>query len=374
MKIRSGYIPTDIVYIFGGPVRVTRRWDDADQPDDELVFTDVVPAFVSDADNEKTINTGIVWATSRCSRWNPTTNKTETTGTVQKINRENKPINNIRVIGLEIREGGGRAYKVITPDGYYFDLREDVLLDTMLAKGIQPGGILSGEYIWGRIGTEMKLVRVNSDLYIALLEAGSRSILSTIPKNKLEIGTIYESKQGERGIFLGYITTEFWKLEWPHGHSALGHHYLKTNQKPKLTTKKFNRHMLWFDVSHWNLKNKKNDPTPQLFQTAMMAQTLSHHFNLRGSHSMVKVIGKTKVPDDVIEQVRQKALLTYQHRIAEALTNQRINSSNNYGVETIVVQASGMCLMRKPNDPKPVVPEATFQRLEKLIGSEITGI
>lgn len=375
MKIRSGHIPTDIVYIFGGPVRVTRRWDDADQPDDELVFTEVIPAFVSDADNQKTISTGVIWATHRCTRWNPTTNKSETTGTVQKVNLENKPISNIRVIGLEVRGEGGRAYKVTTPDGYYFDLREDVLLDTMLTKGIQPGGILSGEYIWGRVGTEMKLVRVGSELYTALLEAGERSILSSIPKNKLEVGTIYESKQGERGIFLGYITTESWRLEWPNGQSALGHHYLKTNQKPKLMARKLNRHMLWFDVSHWTLKNKKTDPTPQLFQTAMNERGLSHHFKLRGSHSMVKIVGKTKVPDDVIEQVRQKALVSYKHKISGELTTHQFqkshSSSNNYRIENVVACASAVCLMRKVGDPRPVVPENTFQHIEQFLGKEI---
>jgi hypothetical protein len=372
MKIRSGHIPTDIVYIFGGPVRVTRRWDDADQPDDELVFTEVIPAFVADSDNEKTINTGMSWAKNRCTRWNSVTNKAEMIGTVQKVNLENKPISNIRVIGLEIRGQGGRAYKVITPDGFYFDLREDVLLDTMLTKGILPGGFLSGEYLWGRVGTEMKLIRVGSELYTALLEAGERTVLSYIPKNKLEVGAIYESKQGERGIFLGYITTESWRLEWPNGQSALGHYYLKTNQKPKLVAKKLNRHMLWFDVSHWLLKNKKTDPTVSLFQKAMSETGLSHHFKLRGSHSMVKIVGKTTLPDDVIEQVRQKALVSYDNRISGELASQRNHSSSNdYRIENVVACAAAVCLMRKVGDPRPVVPENTFQHIEQFLGKEI---
>lgn len=376
MKIRSGHIPVDIVYIFGAPVRVTRRWDEADQPEDELTYTEVTPAFVSDADNQKTINTGMNWASSMCSKWNPTTRQVEVTGTVQKIKKENQPISGIKVIGLEHRGEGGRAYKVVTPDGFYFDLREDVLLDTMLTRGIQPGGVLSGEYQWARVGTEMKLVRVGSQLYTALLEAGERSILASIPKAKFEVGRIYESKQGERGVFLGYITTEAWKLDWPNGRSTFSNRYMNTSEKPTLTAKKLNRHMLWFDVSHWSLKDKKVDPTPQLLKGALASTDLSHHFKLRGTHCMVREVGSVELPEDVVEQVRQKALAAYQKKIHEIWSRQQANKlfsprQQNYELESAATLASATLLMRNQGAPKPEVQEPNFLRLEQLIGKQI---
>ena len=106
---------------------------------------------------------------------------------------ENKPISGLRVLSLEHRGQGGRAYKVVTPDGFYFDLREDILLDTMKTEGVAPGGILRGQYIWARVGAEMKLVRKGSELFRALLEASERSILSAIPLKQLKVGTVYET-------------------------------------------------------------------------------------------------------------------------------------------------------------------------------------
>lgn len=375
MKLRSGHIPVDIVYIFGAPVRVTRRWDEADQPDEELVYTEVTPAFVSDADNEKTIATGMSWASSRCTKWNPTTRQSEVIGQVQKLKKENQPISGIKVIGLEVRGEGGRAYKVVTPDGFYFDLREDVLLDTMLTKGVQPGGILAGEYQWARVGTEMKLVRVDSQLYHALLEAGERSILASIPKSKFEVGRIYESKQGERGIFLGYITTESWKLDWPNGTSSLRNTYMKTDDKPTLVVKKLNRHMLWFDVSHWTLKDKKIDPTPQLFKKALANPEFSYHFKLRGSHSMIRAVGQVEVPEDVVEQVRLKAFDAFQKKAHElwsqSQSNKLFQSKRDYRLEHATAIAAATLLMRNQGAPRPEIQHAEFLRLEQWVGKQV---
>lgn len=376
MKLRSGHIPLDIVYIFGTTIKVTNRWDDADQSDEELVYTEVTPAFVADADNEKTINTGMNWASGRCTKWNPVTKCGEVVGTVQKLKRENQPISGIRVVSLEVRGEGGRAYKVVTPDGFYFDLREDVLLDTMLTKGIQPGGLLAGEYLWARVGTEMKLVRIGSLLFLALLESGERSILAPIPKNKLEVGRIYESKLGERGIFLGYITTESWKLVWPNGRSAFSNLYMKTDAKPTLSGKTLNKHMLWFDVSHWTLKDKKTDPTPGLFFAAMDSEKLSYHFKLRGSHSMVRSLGSVPVPSDLIEQVRQKALRAYQANVhaiwCQRQANKLFTAKKTYEIEHAVSTAASTLLMRNLGAPRPTISEPEFLRVEQLMGKEIS--
>lgn len=379
MKIRSGHIPTDIVYIFGATSKVANRWDDADQPDEELVYTEVTPAFVADADNEKSIKTGAAWAQNRCVVWDANTRASKTIAVVQKVQRENQPLENLRVIGLEIRGEGGRAYKALTPDGFYFDLREDVLLETMLSKGIQPGGVLAGRYIWARVGSEMKLVRLDSQLFTALLESGERAVLSSISKNKLEVGTIYETKLGDRGIFLGYTTTESWKLDWPNKLSSHKNQYMNNNDKPKLLVKKLNRHMLWFDVSHWYFKNTRVDPTPSLFQTALVQNDLSHYFSLRTSHAMVRAIGKVEVPEDVVEKVRLKAVVSYHDRISRQLLASKTTHTNPYGgrpkrtyaVEEVVAHAASFILMYKPGTSTPDVDEPTFQALRLLAGKEI---
>jgi hypothetical protein len=62
---------------------------------------------------------------------------------------ENTP-KKIRVFTLEHRAEGGRAYKVVTEDGYYFDMREGVLLDTLVHCGCEADGTLGGEFVSAR--------------------------------------------------------------------------------------------------------------------------------------------------------------------------------------------------------------------------------
>lgn len=80
---------------------------------------------------------------------------------------ENDPYPMLTLVGLEIRGEGGRAYKVVTPDGYLVDLREDVLLECMFRNGVTKGRkgeppTLKGPFQWVVNGTQMKLALVHA--------------------------------------------------------------------------------------------------------------------------------------------------------------------------------------------------------------------
>jgi hypothetical protein len=98
----------------------------------------------------------------------------------------------IRLIGLEFRGEGGRAYKVIDSRGRLFDLREDQLLATIVAGGIEKGGQLCGTFVWGTRGTQTVLVLVGSSLYNLML--ATKEAKKTAPKRvtiEFEVGGIY---------------------------------------------------------------------------------------------------------------------------------------------------------------------------------------
>lgn len=151
---------------------------------------DVRPCFISDYKNKKTLETGKLWATI---------NNIEP----ETITVENKPFK-IKIITLEIREKGGRAYKVSASlggvDNLYFDLREDVLLDTIYNCGIQSGGLLNGEFVFARVGSQMKPIRVGSLIYHKI--AASTKLNSQKPC-ELKIGGVYQNKYGQKYIYLG---------------------------------------------------------------------------------------------------------------------------------------------------------------------------
>lgn len=387
MKVRTGHIPTEITYIFAGTQKVCQTWDDVDQPEHERTYAEVVPAFCSDADNEKTIETGKYWANQRCTQWDYETKKQVQTAQVGMKTMENKPISGLRVLSLEHRGQGGRAYKVVTPDGFYFDLREDILLDTMKTDGVAPGGILNGQYIWARVGAEMKLVRKDSELFRALLEASERSILSSIPSKQLKVGTVYETKSGERGLFLGFV--DFWdyKLTWPNGKDT---HFNRrqiqyrsqqygNGNKPDLptVTRTFHKkEMLWFTISHWMYANEKQDPTQKLLNDSLVEAELSYHYNLKKSHTMVKkVLEGIVVPADIVERIRDKSETTYEINRAKRATYgvQHGWKHEWLEIEDSAVRALKMVTLRPNGAPEPVVTNPTLLDIQSKLGQTLPG-
>lgn len=362
MKIRSGHIPTNIVYIFGASQQITRKWDKVEHSEEELEYTEVMPAFVSDADNSKSISAGKRWAEGTCVTYNHITKQIDRKAVVQLAKKENSPITGLKVVGLEYRSEGGRAYKVLTQDGFYFDLCEDVLLDVIKTGGVLPGGFISGEYCWGRIGSEMKLVRIGSELHSALVDATERTILACIPKKKFKVGKIYENKLGDQTIFLGFITTESWKLKWPNN-TPIQNLFGKTTTEPTLKVKPLNRYMLWFEVP----ASKKGYSTEQIFKKVLDSPEYAYNFKLKAAQNVIREVGEIEVPENVVELVRQKAFFTHVKNIQP--------ENHRYGVrkyyfENIACTAATTLLMRAPGAPRPIVDEPMFKKLEQLIGEK----
>lgn len=164
-----------------------------------------LPTFVVNADSENLCETAEHWATKH---------EYQGQGKPSKINAPiilsypNDPITKITIVDLEKRGEGGRAYKVIFEQNgknHYVDLREDVLIDVIKNCGIEAGGRLIGEFVWGQFGSQMKLMRVDSDLYREAMETATKGNISKIKSSDLKIGHLYETQNGSKAIFLGRV-------------------------------------------------------------------------------------------------------------------------------------------------------------------------
>ncbi len=72
----------------------------------------IIPAFISDATNKKTLETGRAWAKGyhHGNNFNGT----------EHVGRENKGVAGYRILDLEVRSEGGRAYKVVSPEEFLY--------------------------------------------------------------------------------------------------------------------------------------------------------------------------------------------------------------------------------------------------------------
>ena len=251
-----GHIPKTIKYVWGSEKKLESYWDDSelDIPDEQKRV--VVPAFPCDADNPKTIETAKSWANGR--HWQDKKVK------MGQLDFPNEPMNNIQLISLEHRGEGGRAYKVIARRGdidFFFDLREDVLLDALLNCKTNKGYFLT-HFVWARVGSQMKIVRVGSELHNKLLKATSRKGLKKI--KDLEVGGVYVGKNETEYIYLG-------KFDYVDG---LG---------------KLNKNVMLFE--------KKEDSGYGY-----------RWFEYKKSHVMIEKVKSVKVPNDIVKNIKDYAV------------------------------------------------------------------
>lgn len=167
---------------------------------------DACQAFVVPVDSEAFQKSGLVWACG--GQYHFQIQKPED---VVKVEFENKPFRSLRWVGIDSRSEGGVAYKVVTPEGWLVDLREDVVMECLFEGVIHPlssqsqgvGTYFTGEFVWAVMGSQSRLVLVGSKLYWELRESATRRTMQVISDGDLEVGGMYRSRKGEEFILLG---------------------------------------------------------------------------------------------------------------------------------------------------------------------------
>ena len=237
-----GEIPARIVYVLKPPRTLESHYPDVDP-------IEVRPAFPVPAD--KNLGTARGWATRYEKGYN----------TPEEIEVANEPFGPLRLWDLHRREEGGRAYKAIIPPNFYVDLREDVFMDVIFKHGVGKGGHLDGKYVWGRLGSQMRLVLVGSSLHMQLRHATLRATLKKIPVRELQVGTLYRTKTGQLGVYLGKMKPPF------------------AGGKPK---------MAWQEVSKYDFERYGLDPH-------LLEESAWFYLGFRSSHSYIEPLGSLQV-------------------------------------------------------------------------------
>lgn len=276
----SGSIPKKILYVFSDSknINVGSCWDWMNSPNK----IKVIPAMAVDANNKKTILTAEKWASDNGKK------------NVSKTESDNI-IKDIILCNIEYRGNGGRAYKVIA-DGYYVDLREDVLTDIMLKSSIINGKI-NGEFIWAMVNSEMKIVRKDSELYNELIKSANLKSIKPIPIKELEVGGIYEDRNGMQSIFLGIVDT------YSITNNTKNRDYFDVFRKPlpevkeNFSINRINKALLFFNISYEKFSLEKEDKS-------IINDTYCYSYNK--SHSFIKKIKQTKIEDNILELIRKK--------------------------------------------------------------------
>lgn len=304
-KVAVGSIPKNISYVFSEEkeVPVGCAWDinwsnSEDEP--KTIKKKVFPAYPVDSSDTTALTRATNWVNQR--KYDYTTN-TYINLPFSIKEEENKPISNIQVLSLEERAQGGRAYKILI-DKYYVDLREDVMMDTLLQVGIDPGGILKGEYIWAKMGAQTKLVRIGSELYRLLVEFDSKKDFKSIGKNDLEIGGLYQDKRKNKAIFIGYINTVSFKSE-------NGKESWKDTPKAtfNFTQKVIKKSMLFYEFSSYESIDQNIN--------MMNSDKRNYYFKIKRTHNYIEKIKQVDISTDIVQRLKNNYIENAKNKILE---------------------------------------------------------
>lgn len=119
----------------------------------------------------------------------------------------------------------------------------DIFLEAFFNSGIDEDGWFRDEFVFASYGNEVKLIRNNSNLHEAI-KFYSTNNTQKIKSDDLEVGRIYKTRTGKKAVFLGYVTTV----------------YYKRNKEEAVESQTIGKAGLWMDVHRYiNIQNSLND-------------------------------------------------------------------------------------------------------------------
>lgn len=349
-KVAVGSIPKKITYVSAAQreVAVGCKWDISwSSNEDDITKTvkqKVLPTFPVDSEDNNTMQRALSWA--KDGGWDHE-NKVRIINEPSIKEVDNNPISNVRVLSLEQRGQGGRAYKALIDD-LYVDLREDVLMDTLLQSGVDVGGVLKGEYVWAKMTSNMKLVRVGSELHRLIVEFDSKKDIKPVSKNDLEVGGVYQDRKKNKAIFIGYVNTVAYislsnKQAWQ-----------RYGEKPTFDFKesKIKKAMLFYDLYNFEKMEKQ-------IQSLQDQSYQVYRFKIKKSHTYIEKVDQINISVDIIGFIRNSACSKIKDQILE-YTGHRHPKINHRRIDGITLEenitSDSMNLNLYPYNGKEVEP------------------
>ena len=284
----TGYIPTHITFISRKPETIVNEWEDGG----EINSFEASPTYV--ATNEKTVESGKSWA-----RGYGSTNRGVTVGSA-----DNKPFKSLRITSYEKRNEGGGAFKAIADGKWYVDLRTDTLLDILVNHSIKNGEVQGAEFIWARVGSQAKVVRVGSSLHTKLVESTQIDKIKPPKADDLKPGDVWEAKNGARGVFLGWVST----IQMTHrGSTSYSDPYIDPWTKQpqhEVTVKRAPKIQCWLTMAHYEADESL---------TKALKEFLAYRIEFKKTVSYRKRLTSVKVPANWMERVRAEMVSNIAH-------------------------------------------------------------
>ena len=132
----------------------------------------------------------------------------------KKVERNTKIFDNVPRSGFKITDdvkrvywgGGNVVWRVFDPYGYELEIQSNNLMALIQSCGVEVGGLIPGNCVWGRDGGVNILLHESSEEYKnAIKAAETLKPNKKIPMKDRIVGGKYTLQTGEQGIYLGKV-------------------------------------------------------------------------------------------------------------------------------------------------------------------------
>ncbi len=208
---------------------------------------------------------------------------------------KNDSITNVKLIS---------NHYVIIDDEYTCYVDDDFVFDVAY-HSLNNNGKLSGEFKFCKIGSDLKLLRVDGPVYNQVLDSSARRTAPKLKKKDFEVGGVYATLSGSRSIFLGKIDT----------YKYFGF----TNDTDKLYSKDpIKNNLLFYDLHTWRSFDNFDISTI----------TEPNALSLKKSTSFIEKVGTVDVSTGGIDilkknliQALKKSIVSYSQNNSYQRTN-----------------------------------------------------
>lgn len=131
-----------------------------------------------------------------------------------KVERNTKILDNTPRSGFKITDdikrtywgGGNVVWRIFDPYGYELEIQSNNLMALIQTCGIDSGGIIPGNCVWGRdAGVNILLHESSEEYKNALHAAETLKPNKKVPMKDRIVGGLYTMQTGEQGIYLGKL-------------------------------------------------------------------------------------------------------------------------------------------------------------------------
>jgi len=280
----KSYIPTYVTYLYNDSSDVIKH-DNAVFNNNKLVISGT-DTFVCDSNDLSKINI--------------LERRLRQFGEVVKFTTENKAFNEIQLLDTQ----DDNYFEVIIHGRYVVKMYKDILIETLISKGIRQGNFIASNFIWGRYNSNMKLIREHSFVYNEILKYEQYVKNKKVKQRELELGKIYQNSKGLY-LYLGKVNTA--------SISAI-QYYAYNNINDILTYVTKNSKI--FDTNLWLYLNNDNinEILNSNLELYLTNTNILNHLSFSKSKKLIETdFNKINVVDNIIDIIRNSFIELYEN-------------------------------------------------------------